>query len=73
MIILSKKNDIYNISIATLLFLDKLQIKGNLSGKLKEIIHNIEKSDDENAILNAIKDLKSYSIDIDILYDKNNK
>jgi len=73
MILLSKKNDIYNISIATLLFLEKLQIKGNLSGKLKEIIHNIEKSDDENAILNAIKDLKSYSIDIDILYDKNNK
>ena len=73
MIILSKKDDIYNISIAILLFLEKLQIKGNLSGKLKEIIHNIEKSNDENVILNAIKDLKSYSIDIDILYDKNNK
>ena len=73
MIILSKKDDIYNISIAILLFLEKLQIKGNLSGKLKEIIHNIEKSNDENVILNAIKDIKLYSIDIGILYDKNNK
>ena len=70
--ILSKKEDIYNISIAISLFLEKLEIKGNLLGKLKEIIQNLEESNDENAILKAIDDLKSDSIDINTLYDKNN-
>ena len=74
MIILSKKEDIYNISIAISLFLEKLQIKGDLLTKLKEIIQNFENSNDENVILNAISDLKDlYSIDIDTFYDKNKK
>ena len=76
MILLSKKEDIYNISIAISLFLEKLEIKeekNSLLEKLKEIIEKLENSNDEIVILNAIKDLKSFSIDIDILYDKNNK
>ena len=73
LIILSKKEDIYNISIAISLFLEKLEIKGSLCLKLKEIFQNLEKSNDENTILNAYNDLKSYSIDIDDLYDSNLK
>ena len=73
LIILSKKEDLYNISIAISLFLEKLEIKGSLSMKLKEIIRNLEKSNDENVILNTYDDLKSYSIDIDDLYDSNLK
>jgi hypothetical protein len=76
MIILSKKEDIYNISIAISLFLEKLQIKqekDSLLEKLKEIIQNLEDSNDENLILKAIEDLKFFSIDIDIFYDKNNE
>ena len=71
LIILSKKEDLYNISISISLFLEKLGIKGSLSEKLKEIIQNLEKSNDEKVILNAINDLKLYSIDIDDLYDNN--
>ena len=33
----------------------------------------MKKSNDENVILNAVGDLKSYSIDIDALYDNNLK
>ena len=73
MILLSKREDIYNISFVISLLLEKKQIKGSLSEKLKEIMQNLEKSNEENVILNAINDLKSYSIDIDILYDKNLK
>ena len=73
LILLSKREDIYNISFVILLLLEKKQIKGSLSSKLNEIMQNLENSNDENAILNAINDLKSYSIDIDILYDKNLK
>jgi len=71
MILLSKKEDIYNISFVILLLLEKKQIKGSLTEKLNEIMQNLEKSNDENVILKAINDLKSYSIDIDSLYDKN--
>ena len=53
------------------MLLGKKQIKGSLSEKLKEIMQNLEKSNDENVILKAINDLKLYSIDIDSLYDKN--
>jgi len=74
---LSKKEDLYNISIAISLFLEKLQIKkieGSLMEKLDEIIKNLEKSNDEKIIKNAITNLKSsYFIDIDSFYDKNNK
>ena len=73
MILLSKREDIYNILFVISLLLEKKQIKGSLSEKLKEIMQNLEKSNEENVILNAINDLKSYSIDIDILYDKNLK
>ena len=73
MILLSKREDIYNILFVISLLLEKKQIEGSLSEKLKEIMQNLEKSNEENVILNAINDLKSYSIDIDILYDKNLK
>ena len=72
-ILLSKKEDIYNISVAISLFLEKLNIKGSLSEKIKEIIQNLEKSNDENLIINSVNDLKSYSIDIDDFYDNNLK
>ena len=74
MIIISKREDLYIIiSFAISLILEKKQIKGSLTEKLKEIIQNLEKSNDENIILNSINGLKSYSNDIDTLYDKNLK
>jgi len=73
MILLSKREDVYNISFVISLLFEKKQINGNLNEKLKEIMQNLEKSNDENVILNSINDLKSYSIDIDTLYDKNLK
>ena len=73
MILLSKKENVYNISIVISFLLERQQIKGSLSEKLKEIIKNLEKSDEENVILDAINDLKLYSIDIDTLYDENLK
>ena len=38
MIILSKKEDIYNISLAISIFLEKIGLKGNLFIKLNKII-----------------------------------
>ena len=73
MILLSKREDVYNISFVISLLFEKKQINGNLNEKLKEIMQNLEKSNDENVILKSINDLKSYSIDIDTLYDKNLK
>jgi len=77
MITFSKKEDIYNVAIAISIFIDKIGAKKNiLYPKLEEISSNLKKSDMEQLekdILDAIKILKLYNIDIDILYNENNK
>jgi hypothetical protein len=73
MIILSKKEDIYKISLAISIFLEKIGSKGKLFDKLKEIINNLEKSNEEKVIVKAIDDLKTFKINIDIIYDEDNQ
>jgi len=77
MITLSKKEDIYNIAKAISIFIDKIgAIKDVLYKKLEEIILNLKNSDIiklEKFILEAIKILKQYNIDIGILYNEDYK
>jgi len=75
MIRLSKKEVIYNIAIAISIFIDKIGAKkNNLYPKLEEIVSNLKNSEIEKLekdILEAIKNLKLYNIDI--LYNENFK
>ena len=68
MIRLSKIEDIYNIAIAISIFIDKIGAKKyDLYKKLEEIVANLKKPDIETLekdILEAIKILKLYNIDI---------
>ena len=74
MINLSKKEDIYNTSIAISIFIDKIGAKKDiLYKKLEEISSKLKISDLEKDILESIEILKSYKIDIDILYNENYK
>ena len=73
LILLSKKEDLFNISIAIALFLEKVGSKGDIYEKLNKIIKNLEKSSEENIIVEAINKLNQYSINIDTLNDQKKK
>ena len=67
MFILSKKEVIYNTSIAISIFIDRIGAKkSKLYSKLEEIISNLKDSYLEKDILDAIESLNQYNIDIDI-------
>ena len=73
-IILSRKEDVYNIAIAILLFIETIGAKkSKFSEVVKDIILKLEdkNSNNEKIIKRAIDDLKSNSVDIEILYDDN--
>ena len=74
LIILSKRKDVYNTSIAISEFIDKLGAKKTgLYSILKEIISNLKDCYLEEIISKDINYLKQYDIDIDILYNDNYK
>ena len=69
MIILSKKDDIYNVAIALSIFIQKTGAKTDKPNKIDKIITDLKDSNEEKLILEAIRTLNDYSINIDILYD----
>ena len=76
MITLSRKEDVYNIALAILLFIEKTGVEQT---EFFETVNSIrliledEKSNDDKIINNAISNLKKNSINIDLLYDDNFK
>ena len=71
--ILSKKEDIINISLSISLFIEKIgAIKDNFYNKIKKIILDLKDGYIEQIIIESIKQLKNYYIDIDLLYKKDN-
>ena len=74
MILLSKKEDIYNVSVAISIFLENLKvIKGDLWNLVKKIMSDLENNDDEKIIKDSINSLKDENIDIEILNNTNLK
>ena len=74
MITLSKKEDIYNTSIAISVFINKIGAKPDiLYPKLQKIESSLKNSDLEEDILKAIETLKNNDIDIDVLYNESYK
>jgi len=74
LVILSKRLDIYNVSTAITIFIDKIgAIKNIFYSELGEIISKIKNSYIEEEVLKAIDRLKKINIDIDILYKENNE
>ena len=72
--LLSKKEILYNISLAILLFIEKIQVAHDiLWDKVSNIIQLLEKSLEEETIRQSIDELKKepYNIDIDLLNKKN--
>ena len=55
------------------MFLEKVGSKGDIYEKLNKIIKNLEKSSEENIIVEAINKLNQYSINIDTLNDQKKK
>ena len=74
LIILSKKEDIYNAAVSISLFLDRLGVKKDtFYQKLINIKSILKNSNRVEIILRAIEDLKYGSVDINILYEETEK
>ena len=73
MIILSRKEDIYNIAVSISIFIKETQvIKTKFSDEIENIINTLKKFNKQEYILDAVEKLKSCEINIDILADDNN-
>ena len=71
LIILSKKEDLYNIANAISIIIEKFGvIKGDLWKLVNKIIKDIENIDEEKKIKNYIKSLKKKNVDLEILNDE---
>ena len=73
LIILSKRDDVYNVTKSILLFIDKLNLKkGSLWNEGNNIISSLENSKKIENIKDSIDKLNNFNINIDILYNNGN-
>ena len=73
-IIISRKDDVYNIAFAILLFIEKLGLKKeSLCQECEKIISNLENSNKKEDIEQYISILNNFGIKIDMLYNNNSK
>jgi len=73
LILLSRKEDIYNIAVAILIFIERTEAqKGEFTDVVNEIISKLEgeKSNDDEIIKDAINKLKKYGVDVELYFDK---
>ena len=73
LVMLSKKEDLYEISLSISIFINKAQLSQNeLFPLVNEIIKNPEKLNEEENIIRYVNTLNKYEIRIDSLYEPGN-
>ena len=73
LVMLSKKEDLYEISLSISIFINKAQLSQNeLFPLVNEIIENPEKLNEEENIIRYVNTLNKYEIRIDSLYEPGN-
>ena len=73
LILISKKEDVIDISRAISIFISKADLsKNELWDLVNDIIKNSDNLNDENVLKNYINELKKYNIDIDKIFESDN-